>query len=113
MKPDLGRLSPRAFSHQEQDARLSRREMLAVTGLFVLAAPVLMRTSEAAAGVIKAPSIPGEPESEFTKVPFKPDEDEAEAIDVSHRRRRRRHRRRRHRRHGDDCFWSPFGIFCW
>ena len=109
-KYNLGRLFRNALGNDEEDARLSRREMLGVTGLFMLTAPLMLRPSEAVAGVIKPAPVSDAVESGFTNTPFKPAEDDPEVINIG-RRRRRRHagrrrgrrlaRRRRHRRwHG-------------
>ena len=122
---NLGRLFRNGPSADEGETRLSRREMLGITGLFMVAASVMLRPSEVAASVIKPSPVLGEAESELTNVPFKPEQDAAEVIEIGRRRRRRQalRRRRRRRYYGrshwrrghrspDFCVWGPWGGFC-
>jgi hypothetical protein len=94
IKHTLRRLLPTASSQSEPAVRLSRREMLGITGLLVLAAPAMLQPSEVAASVIKAPPVPDELKSEAVKTPFKPEEHDAEIVDIQYRlgRHRRGHR---------------------
>jgi hypothetical protein len=135
-KHSVGRLFGDLSGENEVETRLSRRQMLGVTGLFLLTAPVMLRPSNAIASIVKPAPVADGSESDLTNVPFKPAEDGAEVIDIGRRRRRRvaRRRRRRGRRryygrrsryHGrsqwyrrrrrhrpDFCVWGPLGGFC-
>lgn len=136
-KHSLGRLFGNVSGANEVEARLSRRQMLGITGLFLLTAPVMLRPSNAVASVLKPAPIADGSESHLTNVPFNPDEVGADVIEIGRRSRRRRrrrvaggrrgrryygrhsryyghpYRRRRRRRHRPDlCFWGPMGGFC-
>lgn len=132
LQRSLGRLFGNAAAGNEVETSLSRRQMLGVTGLFLLTAPVVLRPGNAIASVIKPAPVGDGLESDLTNVPFKPAEDGAEVIEVGRRRRRRRARRGRRRHHArrrsryhyghshgyrrrrrrDFCFWGPWGGFC-
>ena len=134
-KHSVGRLFGNMSGENEVETRLSRRQMLSVTGLFLLTAPVMLRPSNAVASIVKPAPVADGLESDLTNVPFNPAEDGAEVIDIGRRRRRRRRAwrrrgrrryygrrsryygrshwyRRRRRYRPDFCVWGPMGGFC-